>query len=414
MVAKDENSMNQSLDRQLRHFIQYAYDNAPAVEAIFDDANLVPADIQSVADLDKVPVITKDWLIELQQADPPFGGFLAVSPDRLQRLCLTPGPIYVPWAGEAAVTDTYRKSIATAGFQAGDVVMTTVAYHFNPVGLAVDEMLRDVGVTVIAAGVGNADLQIRMMLELGVTGYFGIPSWLMALIQKAEELGHDFKEFSLRKAHVAGEPLAPAVREAFVEKYGLRVTNAYAVAEVGVLAYNTEGGHAMHLFDSPIVQVVNPETGQSVGPGEVGEVVVTSFNETFPMIRLGTGDIAMNVDPAPGESRQEERSIILVGRIGDAVKVRGIFVHPNQLRYAVSQVPGIARVQGVITRPENRDGLTLRVVPAEESADRDELTAALTAAVRSVCRVRVDHVQFVPTDALGEKAETLVDERTWE
>ena len=134
-----------------------------------------------------------------------------------------------------------------------------------------------------------------------------------------------------------------------MEEYGLSVTNAYGTAELGFLAYNTEGGLAMRLLGTPIIQVVNPETGLSAGPGETGEVVVTTFNETYPLIRFGTGDLAVNVDPAPGESRQEERSIILVGRVGDAVKVRGMFVHPNQLRFALGQLAGVARAQAVVS-----------------------------------------------------------------
>lgn len=407
--------MNRPLDEELRDFVRYAYDNAPGVRRVFDSANLSPGDIQGLADLDRIPVTSKDQLVEIQRADPPFGGFLAIPRDRLQRLCLTPGPIYVPWADDLAVTDTYRKSIAIAGLGAGDVVMTSVSHNFNPVGSAVDEALRNAGITVIATGVGNPDLQLEMMLDLGVTGYFGIPSWLMSLVEKAEERGLDLSEAScLRVAHVAGEPLLPSVRAVFEEKLGLRVTNAYAVAELGVLACNTGGGHAMQLLDLPIVQVSNPETGQSVDSGEVGEVVVTSFNETFPLIRLGIGDMAMNVDPAPGESMQEDRSIILVGRVGDAVKVRGLFVHPNQLRFASSQVPGIARLQGVVTRPRLRDELTLRVVRSEEAGDGDDVAEGLGAAVQSLCRIKVDQIEFVPADSLDEDAALLVDDRSWE
>jgi phenylacetate-CoA ligase len=198
-----------------------------------------------------------------------------------------------------------------------------------------------------------------------------------------------------------------------VERYGLRVTNAYGTAELGFLAYSTEGGLAMRLLKTPIIQVVNPETGQSTGSGETGEVVVTTFNETYPLIRLGTGDLAVNLDPAPGKSRQEERSIILVGRVGDAVKVRGMFVHPNQLGFAFRQVSGIGRAQAVVTRPETRDQLTLRVVLSDESVDREVLSQALDVAVQSACRVKVDRVEFIPSGALAEDAIPILDERSW-
>jgi len=407
--------MKTSQADRLRHIIQHAYANAPAVKSILDAAGVSPHDIQTLADLDTIPVTSKDRLVELQATDPPFGGLLAVPLNTLQHVFLSPGPLYEPSAYESAVIDTVWDMLAIAGFAGEDVVINTFGYHLIPTGLVIDQVLGQVGAMVIPAGVGNADLQIKMMLDLGVTGYVGTPSWLTALIEKAQERGLDFRgQFSLRKALVSAEPLPPALRQTFVEKYGLSVTNAYGTAELGFLAYNTEGGLAMRLLKTPIIQVVNPETGQSAGPGETGEVVVTTFNETYPLIRFGTGDLAINLDPAPGESRQEERSIILVGRVGDAVKVRGMFVHPNQLRFALSQVAGIARAQAVVTRPEKRDQLTLRVVLSDESADLEAVTKELGAAVQSACRVKVDRVEFIPTDALGEDAKVILDERSWE
>ncbi len=404
-----------SQHERFRHIVQHAYAHAPAVRSILDNVGVSPDDIQSLADLDKIPVTSKDRLVELQAADPPFGGFLTVPANTLDHVFFSPGPLYEPSAGESAVMDTIRDMFAIAGIAAGDVVINTFGYHLIPTGLALDQVLTEIGATVIPAGVGNADLQLKMMLDLGVTGYLGTPSWLMALIEKAEERGLDFrKQFSLRKVLVSAEPLPPALRQAFVEKYGLTVANAYGTAELGFLAYNTEGGLAMRLLANPIIQVVNPDTGRSAGPGETGEVVVTTFNETYPLIRLGTGDLAVNLDPAPGQSQQEERSIILVGRVGDAVKVRGMFVHPNQLRFAFGQVAGIARAQAVVTRYENRDELTLRVVLSDESVDREVLTNQLGAAVQSACRVKVDRVEFAAGDAVDEGAGTILDERSWE
>jgi phenylacetate-CoA ligase len=402
------------IDERLRHIIQHAYANAPAVKEIMDGAGVSPNDIQTVADLGKIPVTSKDRLVELQAADPPFGGFLAAPLSTLRHVFLSPGPLYEPSADESTVIDAARGMLDIAGFTAGDIVINTFGYHLIPTGLVVDRVLAQIGATVIPAGVGNADLQIKMMLDLDVTGYIGTPSWLMALFEKAKERGLDFGEFSLRKALVSAEPLPPSLRQTFVEEYGLSVANIYGTAELGPLAYNTEGGLPMHLFKTPIIQIVDSETGRSVGPGEAGEVVVTTFNRTYPLIRLGTGDLAINVDPAPAESQQRDRSIILVGRVGDAAKVRGMFVHPNQLRFALGQVAGIARAQAVVTRPENRDELTLRVVLADESAERGPLTDQLGTAIRSACRVKVDRVEFVLADALGEDAEVILDERTWE
>lgn len=399
----------------LRHIIQHAYAHTPAVKSILDAAGVSPDDIQTIADLSRIPVTSKDALVEMQAADPPFGGFLAVPLDTLEHIFFSPGPLYEPSAAEGAVLDTIRDMLAIAGFTAGDVVINTFGYHLIPTGLVIDQVLSEIGATVIPAGVGNADLQIKMMLDLGVTGYVGTPSWLMALIQKAEERGMAFRsQFSLQKALVSAEPLPPSLRQALVQEYGLSVTNAYGTAELGFLAYDSEGGMAMHLLKAPIIQVVNPDTGQTAGPGETGEVVVTTFNETYPLIRFGSGDLAVNLDPAPGESRQEQRSIILVGRVGDAVKVRGMFVHPNQLRFALGQLAGVARAQAVVTRAANRDALALRVVLAGEGVERETLTAQLGAAVQSACRVKLDSIEFVPADALPEDAKLILDERTWE
>lgn len=406
--------MNSSQIDRLRQIVQHAYTHTSAFKSIMDGAGISPADIQTLADLDRIPVTTKDRLAEFQAADPPFGGFLAVPLDSLQHVFFSPGPLYEPSAGESPAMDSVRETFAIAGFTGGDVVLNAFSYHLIPTGLALDGVLTEMGATVIPAGVGNADLLVKMMLDLGVTGYAGTPSWLMALIKNAEEKGLNFRQqFSLRKALVSAEPLPPTLRQTLVETYGLRVTNAYGTAELGFLAYSTEEGLAMRLLKNPIIQVVNPETGRVAGPGETGEVVVTTFNETYPLIRLGTGDLAVNLDPAPGKSLQEDRSIILVGRVGDAVKVRGMFVHPNQLGFALRQIPGIARAQAVITRQENRDEFALRVVLADETADREAVSQGLNTAVQSACRVKVDRVEFMPADALVEDAASILDERSW-
>jgi len=198
------------------------------------------------------------------------------------------------------------------------------------------------------------------------------------------------------------------MRQILTGQYGLEIINTYATAELGALAVNTGEGMAMRLLPEPIVQVVNPDGGQPVGPGETGEVVVTTSNRLYPLIRFGTGDLAMNIDPRPGESAQEERSIILVGRRGEAVKVRGMFLHPNQLRFASSQVPGVQAMQAIITRPDGmRDHFVLQVTTAE-GTDEAAVAEGLKAAVQGICRVRVDEVGF---GEVGDRP--VVDEREW-
>lgn len=395
-------------DLQLQELIGHAYANSPAFRARLDSAGVSPDDIRAEADLVKIPVMTKDEAAALQQADPPFGGMLAVPVETVSRIFFSPGPLYEPGPEEDdEAWDIAVAMLRAAGFGADDVILNSLSYHLVPAGFLFDGAFTRLGATVIPAGTGPSDLQLQMAHDLGATGYVGAPSFLLSLMQKAEEKGITL---AIRRAVTTAEPLPPALRQMLVGQYGLEIVNTYATAELGALAVNTDGSMAMRLLPNPIIQVVNPDTGALVGPGETGEVVVTNSNRLYPLIRFGTGDLAMNVDPRPGESAQEERSVILVGRRGEAVKVRGMFVHPNQLRFAAGQVPGVQVMQAVITRPDGiRDHLALRV-QAAEGADETTLAEGLKAAVQGVCRVRVDEVLF--GEVSGEHP-VILDERNW-
>jgi phenylacetate-CoA ligase len=404
-----------TIDGRVEALIRHAYDRAPAVKARFDAAGLTPDDVRGVADLDRVPVMPKDEVAALQQANPPFGGLLAAPPETLRHIFMSPGPIYEPDAGDDTTTvEMAALAMRQSGLRNGDVVLNCLSYHMVPAGLLVDRALLALGCIAVPGGVGNTDLQLQMMQDLHVTGYVGTPSFLLSLIRRAEERGLNWRHgFRLRVAFLTAEPLPASLRQTLVENYGLAVGNAYGTAELGFLALNTAGGLMMQLLPLPIVQVVAPDTGQSVGPGEAGEVVVTNLDPAYPLIRLGTGDLAVNVDPNPGLSCQQDRSIILVGRSGEAVKVRGMFVHPNQLRFAAAQVAPGAAVQGVVDRADQQDTFELRVALAEGDAGSDVLAGALQEAVRQACRVRVDRVKFVAADAITAGAPGLVDRRHW-
>jgi phenylacetate-CoA ligase len=407
-----------NINQRLQEVISFAYANAPAVRQRFDVAGIKPADIQNTADLSRIPVLAKDDVIALQQADPPFGGLLSVPLSEVRHIFLSPGPIYEPDVGDDTTpVDMALLCLQKSGFTAEDVVLNTLSYHLVPAGELLDSALRALGSTVIPGGVGNSDLQIKMMRDLNVTGYVGTPSFLIRLIEKAEKLGLDFRrDLKVTKAFVSTEPLFPALRQRLTEEYGLTLGNGYATAELGFLAINVDGSLPMQLLPRPIVEVIDPDTGQSVAPGEVGEVVVTNLNPAYPLIRLGTGDIAVNVDPNPGASKQEERAVILVGRRGDAVKVRGMFVHPNQLRFALAQTVPFKAFQGIITQPETRDHFTLQVTLAnpDQAGDLAALSEKIKAQVRGVCRVTLDEVVFVEAGTIPENAPGMVDRRDWQ
>jgi phenylacetate-CoA ligase len=397
------------LDERLREFVGYAYERATAVKNRFDQAGLKPDDIQGVADLVKIPVFAKDGFIQLQQANPPFGGMVTVPREKLTHIFFSPGPIYEPAPEpDEGSWGIAMEALRLSGFQPGEVVLNCFSYHLVPAGFLFDGAFTRMGCTIVPGGIGNSDLQIKMAADLQATGYAGTPSFLLSLLEKAQVQGI---KLAINHAIVSAEPLLPPMRAA-IEAFGVKIGNAYATAEFGIMALNTGSGLAFQLFAEPLVEVVDPETGQPVGPGEAGEIVVTNFSRIYPLIRIGTGDMAVNMDPNPGHSQQMERGIILVGRSGDAVKVRGMFVHPNQLGFAARQIPGILKVQGVVTQPDNKDYFVVKAEVAEGVA-ATAVTVPLQEMIKNLCRVRVDEVQCLLPGGLGENAPGMVDGRVW-
>lgn len=404
---------NISPDQQLAALIKHAYAHAPAVRKIFDDAGVVPRAIQRIADLERVPITTKDQLAQLQRAAPPFGGFLAIPARRVRRVFQSPGPLNEPHGAEKNIARVGGAVFRRAGFKRGEVVLNTLTYHLSPGGWILDAALRHLGACVVPSGVGNTELQARLLLDLKITGYAGTPSFLMTILKKVEELGGNVPaQLALRRALFTGEPYPPSLRAQFEEAYGLRTLNAYATAELGFLAYDCAAQQGLHFAEGVIVQVCDVATGKPVAAGEVGQVVVTAFNETYPLIRFGTGDLATYL-AAPCACGNPMPRLALVGRVGEAIKVRGMFVHPNQLKSAAAKFPALGRVQGIVTRPDHvRDALTLKVEVTQD-VDRAALAEKFGVAVRDVIRVSVDRIEFVAPGEIAADAKGIVDERTW-
>ena len=390
------------LDRKLRTHLAYAYAHAPAVKALFDQAGLTPDDVQTVRDLGKLPVITKDRFTEMQQADPPFGGWLAVPLARLQRIYLSPGPIYDPFGFDEAGLEDAETALQRAGFQKGDVVLNTFLYHLVPAGLLFDEALRRVGAVVAPMGPGNTDLQIKVIMDLKITSYVGTPSFLSMILDKIAEMGIPREAIPLRKAFFTAEPYPPSLRAKFEGEYGLQTSQAYATADLGIVAYEIYGERGFILPGNLVVELVDPDTGDWVPEGTPGEVVATSFSKTYPLLRFATGDMAVMM-PDVG------RLFGLVGRTGEAVKVRGMFLHPNQLRFAIGPFESsVAAFQAVVTREGSYDLITLHVI---KKAGAEVDGEALKNAVKQAARLTVNAVEFV--DAI-EGTQLIRDARTWD
>jgi phenylacetate-CoA ligase len=250
-----------------------------------------------------------------------------------------------------------------------------------------------------------------MLLDLGATAFVGTPSFLMTIIQKAESLGVDFKMTRLKKAITTAEPLTPSLR-ASLEGYGIKIANIYGTAELGMLGYEPQAGCGFLLPEDKLIQICDPQTGQPLPDGEMGEVVATNFSRDYPLIRIGTGDLSI-LSGEPTQCGEGPHLLGWMGRSGEAVKVRGMFVHPNQLKMVMSRYAEVSRYQAVITREAQRDHLTLRIA-TQPGTSTDALCNALTEALPSVVRVKPDHIEIVSGDDIAEGAPAIVDQRTWD
>jgi len=404
-------TLSATLDQRIRDLIAHAYAHAPAVRQLMDEAGVTPADVQSAADLARLPVTPKDRLVELQQQHPPFGGLLTVDPATLPRIYISPGPIYDPQPppeNPEALLAPFR----AAGFGTGDRVLNTFMYHLTPAGLLLDEALRGCGCTVIPTGPGNTELQIMMMAALGVSGYVGTPSFLAIILEKAADMGIPKEAVPIKKALFSAEPYTPSQRALFEGDYGMTTVSAYGTADLGFIAYTRAGVQGFCVLDSLYLEIVDPDTGQPVEAGHTGEIVITTFNQAYPLIRFGTGDLGA-LAPQPDPTCAGQHLLGLLGRTGDAIKVRGMFLHPNQVLAAVGRIAEVKHAQVVITRVDNRDVVTVRAElhPDHAGADVDE---ALRAYVQAMTRLRVDDVQIVDAGVIDPGQRVVRDERTWE
>ncbi len=400
------------LDTRLQTIINHACKNSPAFRKLLDAAGVSPADIQSYKDLPKIPVTTKEQLLEMQRENPPFGGWLAVPPETVEHVFVSPGPLFEPEGSE--FPEEWRSDVfAELHMGPGDIVFNTFMYHLTPAGLRLDAAVRATGATVVPSGPGNTDYHVEIMMKLGVTGYVGTPGFLKIIFERAAETGIAAADIPVKKALFSAEPYPPSLRAYFEEGFGMRTAQTYATAELGIIAYDTSGEPGMKLSRTMIVEIADPATGRPVPPGEPGQVVVTNFNKTYPMIRLGTGDLSACVGE-PDADGYYWRIKGWLGRVGDAVKVRGMFLHPVQLKGALAKFSQLGATQAVITRPDTRDHIRVRVELAGEAADRDALTEEVRAAVSASCRLRVDVVELVAPGSINPAARTVLDERTWE
>jgi phenylacetate-coenzyme A ligase PaaK-like adenylate-forming protein len=381
-----------------------AAERVPAFRDRLLGAGVEPSELTNVDALDRIPVLTKDDLLEVQAAAPPFGGLLAADAT-LRRIFQSPGPLYEPELDEP---DPWRwaPALAAAGFGPDDIVLNTSGYHLTPLGAMFEEAVRALHGTVIPAGVGSLDLQVQACVDLGTTAYIGLPSYLKALLDKADELGATLR---FARAFVAAEPLPPSLRNWLEERVPV-VRQGYGTAEAGNLGYECEEKTGFHVPDDALVEVCALDTGRALWNGEEGQVVATLFRADYPLVRLGTGDLSAFMTGPCDCGREVPRLAGWLGRVGEAVKVRGMFLHPRQVRSVMAEIPDVTRYRFVVERKEHRDLLRCEFVPAA-GADAATLAETVKERVRSALRFNAD---VEPVESLEADTPVLVDTRTWD
>ncbi len=393
--------------------IAHAQKNAPAFAEILKDIHA--ADITSRGALAKLPVIRKYELLEKQKASRAaggnvFGGFSAVSyGSKMPRVFSSPGPLYEP---EGSRADYWRmaRAIAAAGFQSGELIHNCFSYHFTPAGSMMETGAHALGCTVFPGGIGQTEQQVQTMAELQPAGYIGTPSFLKIILEKAAEMGVALP--SVKKALVSGEAFPPSLRDWMTER-GVNAFQCYATADVGLIAYETSARQGLVIDEGVIVEIVRPGTGDPVPEGEVGELVITSLNPDYPLIRFGTGDLSAILSGHCPTGRTNQRIKGWMGRADQTTKVRGMFVHPGQVAEVVKRFPSALRARLVVQGEMANDSMALHVETTAAHGAEAELKAQIAEAIRDVTKLRSD-VHLVAPGTLANDGKVIEDARSYQ
>jgi phenylacetate-CoA ligase len=364
-------------------------------------AGVDPAAVIDPGALARLPLLRKATLAEAQAADPPFGGFAARPPAGFDHVFQSPGPIYEP--GSRA-RDWWRmgRFLHACGLGAGDLIQNCFSYHLTPAGQMIESGAAAIGAAVLPAGTGQTELQVQAARALGTTAYAGTPDYLKTILDAADAAG---TPLAIRRAAVSGGALFPSLRQAYADR-GIACLQAYATADLGLIAYESDAMDGMIVDEGVIVEIVRPGTGDPVPDGEVGEVVVTTLTPDYPLVRFATGDLSA-ILPGPSPcGRTNTRISGWMGRADQTTKIRGLFVRPEQVADLVARHPGIRRARVEAGRHGDADTLHVRV----EAEGLDE--AAIAAAVQAILRLR-GTVEIVPPGTLPNDGKVIDDRRTY-
>jgi len=408
-TAERDESLMALLSRQIEH----AQTNSSTFGAVLKDIDAHAINTRQA--LAKLPVTRKHELLERQEAarisglqTDAFGGFNAIPFGGLMpRVFASPGPIYEP---EGKRLDYWRmaRAIYAAGFRSGDLIHNCFSYHFTPAGSMMETGAHALGCTVFAGGTGQTEQQIQAMQHLQPAGYIGTPSFLKIILEKASELGQVLPK-TLTKALMSGEAFPPSLRDWFLAR-GIAGYQCYATADLGLIAYETEAREGLVLDENIILEIVRPGTGDPVPNGEVGEVVVTSLNPDYPLIRFGTGDLSSILPGNCPTGRTNTRIKGWMGRADQSAKVRGMFVHPAQVDAIVKRFPDVKRARLVVSGEMSNDQMLIKLEATNVS---DDLSNHVAIAVREITKLRAE-VEWCAIGSLPNDGKVIEDTRSYQ
>ncbi len=400
METQTPDSRDAALFRKLPAFLKTLRDTMPGWRSRFANHDLET--VSASAALAGLPLLRKSELASLQAAQPPFGGLSGPYP---ARMFMSPGPIFEP---QSPIPDDwgFARALYAAGFRVGELIHNCFAYHMTPGGFLLDDGARALGLSVFPAGPGNTEMQVEAIAHLKPAGYCGTPDYLKVILDKAADMGRDVS--SIKKALVSGGALFPSLRDEYQTR-GVSVLQAYGTADLGCVAFESAAMDGMIVNENVIVEIVKTGTGDPAGEGEVGEIVVTTFNETYPLIRFATGDLSAFL---PGQSpcgRTNKRIKGWLGRADQTTKVKGMFVHPSQIAEVQKRHPELGRVRLVVRRDKEQDVMTLL---AEANIADAGLKAKVEETLATVTKLK-GAVALVPTASLPNDGKIIADERTY-
>jgi phenylacetate-CoA ligase len=394
----------QALLQAVRTQVAHAKANTVAYAELLDVID--PEDIVDAKSYSTVPLTRKSELIKLQNNNWPFGGFTATEVSQFTHVYASPGPIYEPGY---AVADFWRlaRSLYATGFRPGDLVHNSFSYHFTPAGMMLESGAHALGCAVIPAGVGQTELQVQTIADLKPQAYVGTPSFLKIILEKADELKLDAS--SITRALVTGEALPPPLRDGFTER-DIRVQQCYATADLGLIAYESSAQEGLIIDEGVYLEILRPGTGALVEDGEVGEVVVTSLNQEYPLIRFATGDLSAIMPGLSPCGRTNRRIKGWMGRADQTAKVRGMFIHPEQVDKVIKRHPEIIRARLVVDWIDQADAITLK---CETSSTDESLVSAIVESIREVCKLRAN-IELLATGSLPNDGKVIDDIREYD